>query len=231
MRYDVVTEEKAVLFLKGVHGMSKSDIRLIIKIFLISFAVIAVVYGGFYLISRVYVQSIKDQKYYTAQSNYNPAVQLIQDGDYKGAAEILGKTGQKEFEDSDKLRQYAWALYYYYDTKNYSEAYLHLEKCIDTIRQHTEFPSPDKLMEEIKPLADKQREDTLKEIEEKNRKIAEQNAKKQETTASRKNYSYSPDDEYDVSDYYSAEDFYDDHYDDFFDYYDAEDYYNDHGGF
>ncbi len=39
------------------------------------------------------------------------------------------------------------------------------------------------------------------------------------------------DDEYNVKDYYSAEDFYDDHYDDFFDYYDAEDYYNDHGGF
>jgi len=39
------------------------------------------------------------------------------------------------------------------------------------------------------------------------------------------------DDEYNVKDYYSAEDFYDDHYDDFFDYYDAEDYYEEHGGF
>jgi hypothetical protein len=36
------------------------------------------------------------------------------------------------------------------------------------------------------------------------------------------------DDPYDVNDYASEEDFYDDHYDDFFDYYDAEDYYNEH---
>lgn len=36
------------------------------------------------------------------------------------------------------------------------------------------------------------------------------------------------DDPYNVNDYASEEDFYDDHYDDFFDYYDAEDYYNEH---
>ena len=35
-------------------------------------------------------------------------------------------------------------------------------------------------------------------------------------------------DPYDVNDYYNEEDFYYDHYDDFFDYYDAEDYYNEH---
>ena len=35
-------------------------------------------------------------------------------------------------------------------------------------------------------------------------------------------------DPYDVYDYYDAEDFYYDHYDDFYDYYDAEDYFNDH---
>ena len=38
----------------------------------------------------------------------------------------------------------------------------------------------------------------------------------------------SGDDPYNVNDYTSEEDFYDDHYDDFFDYYDAEDYYNEH---
>ena len=40
--------------------------------------------------------------------------------------------------------------------------------------------------------------------------------------------SKSDDDPYDVNDYSNAEDFYYDHYDDFFDYYDAEDYYNEH---
>lgn len=35
-------------------------------------------------------------------------------------------------------------------------------------------------------------------------------------------------DPYDVNDYSNEEDFYDDHYDDFYDYYDAEDYYNEH---
>lgn len=36
------------------------------------------------------------------------------------------------------------------------------------------------------------------------------------------------DDPYDVNGYHHAEDFYYDHYDDFFDYYDAEDYFNEH---
>ena len=35
-------------------------------------------------------------------------------------------------------------------------------------------------------------------------------------------------DPYNTKDYSNEEDFYDDHYDDFFDYYDAEDYYNRH---
>lgn len=35
-------------------------------------------------------------------------------------------------------------------------------------------------------------------------------------------------DPYNAKDYSNEEDFYDDHYDDFFDYYDAEDYYNEH---
>lgn len=36
------------------------------------------------------------------------------------------------------------------------------------------------------------------------------------------------DDSYNVNDYYDAEDFYEDYYDDFYDYEDAEDYYNEH---
>ena len=36
------------------------------------------------------------------------------------------------------------------------------------------------------------------------------------------------DDPYNAKDYSNEEDFYYDHYDDFFDYYDAEDYYNEH---
>ena len=39
---------------------------------------------------------------------------------------------------------------------------------------------------------------------------------------------YKDDDPYDVNDFRNAEDFYDEHYDDFFDYYDAEDYFNEH---
>ena len=35
-------------------------------------------------------------------------------------------------------------------------------------------------------------------------------------------------DEYNAADFGNAEDFYDEHYDDFFDYYDAEDYWNEH---
>lgn len=38
----------------------------------------------------------------------------------------------------------------------------------------------------------------------------------------------SPTDPYNAKDYSNEEDFYDDHYDDFFDYYDAEDYYREH---
>ncbi len=44
---------------------------------------------------------------------------------------------------------------------------------------------------------------------------------KKKTTATKK-------DPYDVNDYANEEDFYDDHYDDFFDYYEAEDYFREH---
>ncbi len=165
-------------------------------------------------------------------NGYNSVIRLIQDGEYREAINKIKYLNDKDFNDLEALKNYAWTLYHY-ERKNYVETYNHLEICIDAIRLHPEFDSPDALMEEIKPLADKQREATLKEIEELNRQIAEQNAKKQQTTTAKnykKDYSYSPD-EYNVKDYYSAEDFYDDHYDDFFDYYDAEDYYNDHGGF
>ena len=43
-----------------------------------------------------------------------------------------------------------------------------------------------------------------------------------------KTKSHSHEDEYDVNSYSDPDDFYYDHYDDFFDYYDAEDYYNEH---
>ena len=47
--------------------------------------------------------------------------------------------------------------------------------------------------------------------------------KRYTTTTKKKRY-----DPYHAADYYDPEDFYYDHYDDFFDYYDAEDYYYDH---
>ncbi len=165
-------------------------------------------------------------------NGYNSVIRLIQDGEYREAINRIKYLNDNDFNDLEALKNYAWTLYHY-ERKNYVETYNHLEMCIDAIRLHPEFDSPDALMEEIKPLAEKQREATLKEIEELNRQIAEQNAKKQQTTTAKnykKDHSYGSD-EYNVSDYYSAEDFYDDHYDDFFDYYDAEDYYYEHGGF
>lgn len=47
-------------------------------------------------------------------------------------------------------------------------------------------------------------------------------------TTTKKEKSTTKKDPYDVNDYDDEEDFYYDHYDDFFDYYDAEDYYRDH---
>ena len=46
--------------------------------------------------------------------------------------------------------------------------------------------------------------------------------------SSKKSSSSKTDDPYDVNGFSNAEDFYDEHYDDFFDYYDAESYYDDH---
>lgn len=104
--------------------------------------------------------------------------------------------------------------------------------CIDVIRQHSEFDNPDELMEIVKPLAEKQSADTKKRIEENNKILAERWKEIQEEAEKVRNNSYSNNsDEYDVSGYYSAEDFYDDHYDDFFNYYDAKEYYEEHGGF
>ena len=52
-----------------------------------------------------------------------------------------------------------------------------------------------------------------------------------DSPASFPSYHVSPpsdDDPYDAASYSNEEDFYDDHYDDFFDYYDAEQYWRDH---
>ncbi len=183
------------------------------------------------IIGVIAAGNIGNKKHVPDVNRYNSVIRLIQDGEYREAINRIKFLNENDFNDLKALKNYAWTLYHY-ERKNYVETYNHLEMCIDAIRLHPEFDSPDTLMEEIKPLAEKQREATLKEIEELNRQIAEQNAKKQQTTTAKKksDYSYSSD-EYNVIDYYSAEDFYDDHYDDFFDYYDAEDYYNDHGGF
>lgn len=202
----------------------------LMKAGLITLIVIAVLVGVLYLIYTFNSKIQQDAYYYNNQLNYNKGIEYIQKGEYRLAVDIFKSVNKNYFTDAEALVNYAWTLYHY-ERKNYVETYNHLEMCIDAVRLHPEFDSPDELMEEIKPLAEKQREATLKEIEELNRQIAEQNKKKQETTTTKKkNYSYSSD-EYNVSDYYSAEDFYDDHYDDFFDYYDAEDYYEEHGGF
>ena len=51
-------------------------------------------------------------------------------------------------------------------------------------------------------------------------------SKKSGTSSNYNGSAKSYDDPYDVNEYYSAEDFYDDNYDDFWDYEEAEDYYN-----
>lgn len=68
-----------------------------------------------------------------------------------------------------------------------------------------------------------------------NSTVSSSNYSKSSSTYKSKSYSYTPKkyksdsyDKYNAKDYKFAEDFYDDHYDDFFDYEDAEDYYNDH---
>lgn len=49
-----------------------------------------------------------------------------------------------------------------------------------------------------------------------------------QSSSANKNKTSQDDDPYDVNNYTHPDDFYYDHYDDFFDYYDAEDYFNDH---
>ena len=71
--------------------------------------------------------------------------------------------------------------------------------------------------------------DALPLFEEKKRiEEAEKKAKSKSTSKYVPKYKEDKSDPYNAKDYRNEEDFYYDHYDDFFDYYDAEQYYRDH---
>ncbi len=204
---------------------------LIVSIYLIVACSLDYIFNHYFDSTKIISQSIQNMN----QSDYQYAIQLIQDGEYREAANKLNYLKKSNFSDAAALKDYAWALYYY-EMKDYVLAYNNLVECADVVRQHSEFDNPDELLETIKPLAEKQSADTKRYIEASNKKAAEQWNKSHTNTEKNKksssyDSSYESSDEFDVSDYYSAEDFYDDHYDDFFDYYDAEEYYEEHGGF
>ncbi|MBQ0083538.1 MAG: hypothetical protein KBS52_02080 [Clostridiales bacterium] len=175
------------------------------------------------------------QNKYTEDA-YNNALHLIDNDSYKAAKTELEKIAEYDYKDTDDLIKLCEAHISYEGGS--SGAYM----LIDDLK--FEYQTKERL-DKINAFIEKSRAEYKeffdKLVEESKAQHSDSSASSQpsyssssSSTYKSKSYSYksrSNDDDYDeynVKDYKFAEDFYDDHYEDFFDFEDAEDYFNAH---
>lgn len=174
------------------------------------------------------------QSKYTAVT-YNVALQLIDNGSFEKAKTQLEKIVEFDYKDTDDLIKLCEAHISYDD--GHIGAYMSISDL--------EFKyQSKKRREKINAFIEKSRAEYEaffdKPVEESKPKSSDNSSSIQPSYGSggssgykSGSYSYKSrsnddDDEYNVKDYKFAEDFYDDHYEDFFDFDDAEDYFNAH---
>ena len=175
------------------------------------------------------------QNKYTVNT-YNNALQLIDNDSYKAAKTELEKIVEFDYKDTDDLIELCEAhISYddgccgvYWDIENLEFKYQTKER-LDKINAFIE-----KSKAEYKEFFDKLVEESKAQHSDSSASSRPSYSSSSSSTYKSKSYSYksrSNDDDYDeynVKDYKFAEDFYDDHYEDFFDFDDAEDYFNAH---
>lgn len=196
--------------------------------------VIAVVLGLFGIIA---ISTIAEARY--IESKYNKAIALIDEAAYEEAKEQLKVIENEYYKDANDLIELCEAhisynngccgvymdiddLDFEYQTKERKEAINEFIK-----KSKAEY---DEFFQQLL-------EDNRKQVEELKKDLNSNFYSDKNQSNSSSTYTFTPyrspskdddDDPYNAKDYSNEEDFYYDHYDDFFDYYEAEDYYNEH---
>lgn len=212
----------------------KARIGIIISLLLIA----SIIIGGAYLRQKEIDTAYNYAVYLIRNGYYNTALTEFENANHNkfNRDYFLYKMRSSEIKRAYKntLPLYSYALgHICYDnekmdmTKDYidlipSDYGGELSEEIKLFKENFKTEYDEYLAEEARMAKQKREEEKKKEQNNKGQ------AKSSYSSSSRTKKTYN-DDTYDVKDYYDAEDFYDDHYDDFYDYEDAEDYYNENG--
>lgn len=170
--------------------------------------------------------TIKIDKIYKSAEEY-----IIQER-YKEAADLLKSIEEEKYKDTVSLITLC-KCYLDYEKGRGADAYYDLKNAVfywqnsEQLLKIREFENV--LQDEHNQYIKRMAENARKAYEEKKRiEEAEEKIKSKSTSKYVPKYKEDKSDPYNAKDYRNEEDFYDDHYDDFFDYYDAEQYYRDH---
>ncbi len=174
------------------------------------------------IVASCIVSSVKTHNIHTS---YDKAERLIAEEKFDSALELLKAIEKSDYKDTKALINYCTA-HKYYEEGDYLS-------CFGILELHTKFRyQSEEQLEKINRLKD----DALDKSWEKIKK--EESEKKKDEDEDEEDTGFFPsggyhsknddDDPYNADDYAHPDDFYYDHYDDFFDYYEAEDYYNEH---
>ena len=196
--------------------------------------IIAVVLGLFGIIA---ISTISEAHY--IESKYNKAIALIDEADYEKAKEQLKVIESEYYKDANDLIELCEAHI------SYNNGCCGVYMDIDDLDFEYQTKERKEAINEFIKKSKAEYDEFFQQLLEDNRKQVEElkkdpnssfySDKNQSNSSS--SYTFTPyrspsknddDDPYNAKDYSNEEDFYYDHYDDFFDYYDAEDYYNEH---
>ena len=196
--------------------------------------IIAVVLGLFGIIA---ISTIAEAHY--IESKYNKAIALIDEAAYEEAKEQLEIIENEYYKDANDLIELCEAHI------SYNNGCCGVYMDIDDLDFEYQTKERKEAINEFIKKSKAEYDEFFQQLLEDNRKQVEELKKDPNSSFySNKNQSnssstytftpyrspskYDDDDPYNAKDYSNEEDFYYDHYDDFFDYYDAEDYYNEH---
>ena len=206
------------------NSIKRKNIIVFIAIVLAFFALIA--------ISKI------SHSYYV-ESKYKKAIALIDEAAYKEAKEQLEIIENEYYKDANDLIKLCEAHI------SYNNGCCGVYMTIDDLGFEYQTKERKEAINEFIKKSKAEYDEFFQQLLEDNRKQVEELKKDPNSSFySNKNQSnssstytftpyrapskYDDDDTYNAKDYSNEEDFYYDHYDDFFDYYDAEDYYNEH---
>ena len=206
------------------NGIKRKNILIIIAVVLGLFAIIA-------------ISTIAEAHY--IESKYNKAIALIDEAAYKEAKEQLEIIENEYYKDANDLIELCEAHI------SYNNGCCGVYMDIDDLDFEYQTKERKEAINEFIKKSKAEYDEFFQQLLEDNRKQVEELKKDPNSSFySNKNqsnssstYTFTPyrspskdddDDPYNAKDYSNEEDFYYDHYDDFFDYYDAEDYYNEH---